>query len=150
MKKIIGYGCGLILGCLPLTSFATWQIADPYHGTKMHKSILPDRITTSDLPKEYTDKKCSASLEKGLLKDNIERTAHEYHWSVRWNAREDYSLLLETKLTGPSFPSVMDRLLSHYPLKAKYNRYSKVMTVSPASTPIKTHAKRKKGAKIKD
>ena len=134
MRKVTLIGWSLILGIISFPSFATWQLADSYHGTRILQNWLPERLKTSDIPLQYASTNCTISFKKGWLKANIEHEANVHHWIVRWNAPENYHLLLDTKLDGPDFPSVMNQLLSHYPLKAKYNRSAQIMTVIPLKT----------------
>lgn len=138
MKKVIFAGLYLFFCFFPVLSLATWQIADPYHGTRIDQKWLPERITVSDIPNQYAGRKLTVSFKKGLLKKVIENAAYENHWLIQWNAPENYPLLLDTTLVGSSFPSVINKLLIHYPLKANYNRAAKIMTISPAKSPART------------
>ncbi|MGD9152876.1 MAG: hypothetical protein PVG30_04365 [Gammaproteobacteria bacterium] len=106
----------VILVLIPLTSFAVWQIADPFHVTRCHcKSNV-------DYPQQYVNGAIiSFKLRKGLLKENVICFAGKYRWKVRWLAPNKYYVTLATKIVGPTFPIVMNRLLSHYPLRATYD-----------------------------
>ena len=130
MKKIFLLVLILTFGFCFSSTFATWQIADPYHGTKSQSVWFPERLTQSDLPNRYVDNKTQVFLKPGLLKDNIEEAAKKHHWLIQWDASDNYPLLVDTKLTGPDFPSVMNQLLSHYPLKARYDKKTQVMVVT--------------------
>ncbi|MGD9107755.1 MAG: hypothetical protein PVI75_01110 [Gammaproteobacteria bacterium] len=114
----------VILVLIPLTSSAIWQIADPAHGTgRRYEHGV-------DYPQQYVNGAIiSFKLRKGLLKENVFRIACKYRWKVRWLAPNKYYVTLATKIVGPTFPIVMNGLLSHYPLRATYDIKYKRMRV---------------------
>jgi len=128
----------LLLGSLILffftvsTSFAYWQIANPFHGTQQARFVRAPGSQT-DHPGIYTNgSRYLIQLNKGLLKPTVFKNAEKYGWQVKWNAPNNYYVLLKTKIVGSSFSFVMGQLISHYPLRATFNSKIKTMTVFPA------------------
>lgn len=130
-KKIICFFIMLAL-LLPIISFATWQIADPYRGTKLERYVTPEFGKTDYPGHYYSNPNYTIHIKKGILMHEVKRIAGEYNWTVKWKAPQEYPVLLETDLAGPSFSEVMNMLLSHYALKAKYDYSHCIMTVYPA------------------
>lgn len=113
----------VILILIPLVSYAFWQIADPVHGARYDC----DRSTTSGFlnnayPRRYLNGSAfSFELRRGTLKGNVLRLAKKYNWQVRWFAPNKYCVALATRIVGPTFPILMNQLLSHYPIRATYD-----------------------------
>jgi hypothetical protein len=127
MHRFLWIMVGLIL--VPMMSLAIWQVADPLHGTKYHY-LHSLRILRTDYPRRYANgSKFLFKLRKGSLKDNVYRLANKYNWRVTWRARGNYHVMLNTEIVGVTFQVAMDRLLSHYPLRATYNAKHKSMMV---------------------
>lgn len=122
MRKFLLIMIGLML--VPVTAMAIWQVADPSHGTKYHKRGL--RV---DYPRVYTNgAKISCVLRKGSLRSNVMSCAEKYNWRVAWSVTNNYSVTINTKIVGPTFPIVMSGLLSHYPVHATYSKkYQKII-----------------------
>ena len=111
----------------PTLSFATWQIADPLHGTSPKRS-LTDQLHDTDYPYSYQDT-IKVRVFKGGLRDNVERLAYEHGWRVEWQAPEHNYVMTNDKIAGPTFPIVMDRLLDNYPLMATHDCYYQITRV---------------------
>ena len=127
MRKWIGMILGLLV---VMPAYATWQVANPFQGTPDHQYIRPE-IGNTSYPEGYVAHPLySISVERGTLKENVERLVHKYDWKVKWQFKKAYPVLINTEMSGPSFISVMDQLLSHYSLKATYNDTDRVVTVS--------------------
>lgn len=130
MRKILSvFITTLIL--LPVAAYATWQVADPFHGSKLNRELQPAAtIHQSDVPKVYRGKRhFSFMTKKTWLKTNLTIMAKEHGWTVNWKAYRNYQVLLKTRLVGSSFPDTANELLSHYPVKAYYNRRMRTMRV---------------------
>jgi len=117
---------------LPMMSFAVWQVADPYRGTQLERYVSPQLGKTNYPDHYYTNPNYTIHVQKGWLMKEVTRIAKEYNWTVKWHAPQNYPVLLESELSGPSFSEVMSVLLSHYDLKARYDRQHCIMTVYPA------------------
>jgi len=127
MHRFLWIVVGLIL--VPMTSSAIWQVADPLHGTKYHY-LHTSRILRADYPRKYANgSKFLFKLRKGLLKDNVYRLANKYNWRVTWRASDNHYVMLNTEIVGVTFQVAMNRLLSHYPLRATYDVKHKCMMV---------------------
>jgi len=130
MHKFSWIVVGLIL--MPMTSSAIWQVADPLHGTKSY--LNASQLKCVDHPCKYANgSKFLFKLRKGSLQDNVYRLANKYNWRVTWRAPNNYHVMLNTKIVGVTFPVAMNRLLSHYPLRATYNVKHKSMVVRRAA-----------------
>lgn len=125
MRRIFLVGC-MVFGMAPIMSYATWQVADASHGTNLSQ---PSDLSSRDYPKALQDQ-VSIQVQKGSLRDNVERAAQENNWEVIWHADDQYSVLTESTFSGPDFSTVMGQLLSHYHLKASFDDNNCVMTVS--------------------
>jgi len=112
-----------------MTSYAIWQVGDPLRGSKFEKLVTPELGKTDYPQKYYSNPNCLLNLRKGLLKTNVLRSAHKYHWKVVWHAPINYHVLVNTQIAGPTFPVAMGRLLSHYPVRTIYDSKQSVMGV---------------------
>jgi len=127
-KKLLWVVVGLLL--VPLTSSAIWQVADSMHGVKYHHGHA-QRFLNVDYPQQYANGSAFLfKLRKCLLRDNVLRLAKKYGWQVVWRAPQNYYVTLNTEIVGSKFSITMNRLLSNYPLSAKYNAKRKRMIVS--------------------
>lgn len=125
MKRVFLMSC-VLLSLMPFAAYATWQVADASHGTNLSQ---PSDLSSKDYPKALQDQ-ASIQLQKGSLRDNVERAAAENNWEVIWHADDQYRVLTKSTFSGPDFSTVMDQLLSHYHLRASFDDNNCVMTVS--------------------
>lgn len=116
---------------MPVVAYATWQVADPFHGSKLNEELQPAAtIHQSDIPVVYqSSSRYSFMTQKTWLNTNLINMAREYGWTVNWKANRNYHVLLQTQLSGRDFPDMANQLLSHYPVKAFFNRRTRAMTV---------------------
>ena len=130
MRKILSIFI-ITLIFLPVAAYATWQVADPFHGAKLHPDLQPAAtINASDVPVAYQgSSQYLFTTQKAWLTTNLTNMARKYGWRVKWKANRNYHVLLATTLTGQTFPDMAKDLLSHYSLKAYFNRRTRAMTV---------------------
>lgn len=123
----------LLVSCLmlPLLAYATWQVADPFHGTRLNRELQPAATEEqSDIPVKYqTESEFTFYTKKGWLKDNLISMAKSKGWQVKWKAFQNYHVLTESEISGESFQDAVQKLLNHYPIKGYYNNQLRVMTV---------------------
>mgnify|MGYP001588852821 FL=1 len=117
---------------LPVMAYATWQVADSFHGTVLNPDLQPAAtIQTSDTPDQYqVVSPYSFKLQKGWLKHNVINMADKIGWTVNWQASRNYRVVTNTTIAGKNFPDVLSQLLSHYPLKASFNNPMKTVIIS--------------------
>lgn len=117
---------------LPVMAYATWQVADPFHGTELNQELQPAKnIHKSDIPGQYqTLARYSFYLHKGWLKNNVVNMAKQVGWTVNWKAYRNYRVEVKTQIAGENFPDVLTQLLSHYPLNASFNKTMREVTIS--------------------
>lgn len=127
MRKLIMIFVGLLIS-MPL--YATWQLANPYQGTQYHKNVNPD-IGDTSYPESYTlVPQYVVCIKKGYLRENVERIAEYYGWTVYWREMKRYFVLTDSEIGGSSFQMIMKELLDNYPVRVIYNNENKVITVS--------------------
>jgi hypothetical protein len=138
---------GLIFRCmalallsLPCISYAGWQVATPQVATNS-EPFFQSGFSSSN---EVTDNGAFpvagspftqgqpvsgyAITVNGSVKENIERIMEGYHWRVVWLSPNDYRY--EGRITGASLPSVIEKLLSPFPLKAVMYMSNRTVAIS--------------------
>ncbi len=89
---------------------------------------IPKRPTC--LPPMRKDKVVIVVYE-GSLKNNVERILRENGWSnVVWKLPVDYRWVGTARITGPTLMSVMDTLLSSFPLEITFYYANHVVTIT--------------------
>lgn len=130
MRKIFS-SIIMFLLFVPFVASAIWQVAEPTHEAKFRHSLTPRFGKIADYPqKYYNGSRYLLKLRKGRLKVNVFRMARKYNWRVVWQVANNYFVMLNTDIVGPTFPVAMNRLLKHYPLYARYDRKNHIMVVS--------------------
>lgn len=119
-----------VLGCLfllPLTSFATFQVA----GSPMRLMGTAKNKLVGDVPLNYmSNPKFILTTRPGLLATNVSRFASQHGWTVRWHVKKRYAVNVLSTISGPTFSVTLNRLIAYYPgLKAHYNKYHKTVTI---------------------
>jgi hypothetical protein len=119
----------LLTVLLPTFAAATYQIADPARGVPSAKGKH-----YLGYPARWSDA-VRVQLFKGSLKGNVQRIAAQHGWQVNWQVKQKFAVLIETQLAGPDFVTVMNDLLSHYPVSTSYTFHPKhganTLTVGP-------------------
>jgi len=141
MKKSLMLFSGMIL--TTNIAFAGWQVANPKQtmprdpffqaGTQTHKDFSPSSYASKSFPNQYASLGQPAPVYaisvSGSIKRNLERIMGMYHWKVIWKAPYDYKF--DGKVTGASLPSVVEKLLDPFPLRAEMFMANKTMAVYP-------------------
>jgi hypothetical protein len=126
----------------PTLAFAAWQVAQPQSavpnspffqaGTQQNTSFVP-AYSGNTFPNQFANLGKPAAVYamsvSGSLKENLERIMDRYHWKVVWKAPYDYNF--DGRVTGSSLPSVIQKLLSPFPLQAVLYMSNRTMTVVP-------------------
>lgn len=135
MRKLVYLLLAGLVIC-PCFSYAIWQVNDPSHGTKPGWYLSPF-LRQTDMPQQYVQKSAyTIHLKKEWLKSEVTDISRKYGWRLYWKAPQNYPILLKTDIVGDDFETVMNELLSHYPLKAAYNKHYRIITVLPAGQSV--------------
>jgi hypothetical protein len=157
--KTFGSLLSLFLLALPLSVSAGWQVAKANATSSMNPFFpvakqSPNRFTqasqTTSAPVKFNptnptnpanpaNPANAATREpanglyaisvSGSLKENLERIMGGYQWKVVWNAPYDYNF--DGRITGSSLPSVVEKLLKPFPLKAVMYMSNRTVAIVP-------------------
>lgn len=121
----------VVSALIAMPVYATWQVANPLQGTAKQKHVQPE-IGNTSYPMDYViHPRYVVHIEKGSLKNNVERIAQKYRWRVKWSVSpKTYQVLTQTEIGGSSFKMIMDQLLNNYSLKGSYNNRKRMVVIS--------------------
>jgi hypothetical protein len=129
MKKLSAL---LILGCLPLVSFASWQIAGNPTTVSGQKA---DKIVSGTPKFLQANPKYNLHVSQGYLIYSIRPYAQQHHWKLKWHASRTTTNNTSADFAGPSFKSVINNVLANYPnLKASFVKRGHILVIQDAHT----------------
>lgn len=143
MKRFVGIIVVLVYS-FPLIAIAGWQVAKPeaaiprepffQTGVQVKAAFVPPPAYGNvAFPNQYANLGRPAAVYavsiSGSLKENLERIMSRYRWRVIWKAPFDYNF--DGRVTGPSLPSVVEKLLDPFPLQAVMYMSNRTLMIVP-------------------